>query len=207
MIYLASPCSHPDPAVREARFRAVCAHVADLMRREAFIYSPIMLSVGLCGGVAAKDAPEPIDMVFSVAEPMGKSVLNEARPGFIAASCGCRGADGDVRRLEGRDRTCGTTGKASKGVAGQYAIAADPAICESVEERIAPVRRHTEGQGSICRRKYRSRSFRLVRRPASVQEAFSAKTTSSRGDPQAELLKSRRRIPGKQSTSRIRQVF
>ena len=39
--YLASPYSHGDPAVREARFRAVCEHVADLMRRGAFIYSPI----------------------------------------------------------------------------------------------------------------------------------------------------------------------
>lgn len=39
--YLASPYSHPDPAVREERFKAVCRVAAFLMRKGAVIFSPI----------------------------------------------------------------------------------------------------------------------------------------------------------------------
>lgn len=41
MIYLASPYSHPDPTVREERFRAICVVTAKLMRAGHHIYSPI----------------------------------------------------------------------------------------------------------------------------------------------------------------------
>jgi hypothetical protein len=41
LIYLASPYSHSDPAVQEARFLAVCAHVADMMRQGEHVYSPV----------------------------------------------------------------------------------------------------------------------------------------------------------------------
>ena len=41
MQYLASPYSHPDPAVREARFRAACRAAALLMRRGEAVFSPI----------------------------------------------------------------------------------------------------------------------------------------------------------------------
>lgn len=41
MIYLASPYSHADEAVREARFRAVCRHAAHMMRAGRFVFSPI----------------------------------------------------------------------------------------------------------------------------------------------------------------------
>jgi sugar phosphate isomerase/epimerase len=40
-IYLASPYSHQDPAVREARWRAVCAVAARLMGAGLYVYSPI----------------------------------------------------------------------------------------------------------------------------------------------------------------------
>jgi hypothetical protein len=40
-VYLASPYSHPDPAVREARFDAVARNVAALMRSGVHLYSPI----------------------------------------------------------------------------------------------------------------------------------------------------------------------
>jgi hypothetical protein len=41
VIYLASPYSHPDPAVREARFRAACRHAAGMLREGRLVYSPI----------------------------------------------------------------------------------------------------------------------------------------------------------------------
>lgn len=41
MIYLASPYSDPDPHVREARFRKVCAVASKLMRDGKHIFCPI----------------------------------------------------------------------------------------------------------------------------------------------------------------------
>lgn len=41
MIYLASPYSHPDAAVRLARFHAAVDATAVLLRRGEFVYSPI----------------------------------------------------------------------------------------------------------------------------------------------------------------------
>jgi len=41
MIYLASPYTHPDPVVREERFRAVCRLAADIMRCGIHVFSPI----------------------------------------------------------------------------------------------------------------------------------------------------------------------
>ena len=42
MLYLASPYSHPDPAVREQRFKAVCCMAARLMLDNKFVYAPIV---------------------------------------------------------------------------------------------------------------------------------------------------------------------
>jgi hypothetical protein len=41
MIYVASPYSHPDKAVRDARFREVCAFVARMFRDGMTAFSPI----------------------------------------------------------------------------------------------------------------------------------------------------------------------
>ena len=41
MIYLATPYSHADPAVREQRFRAACRAAARLMRAGHFVFSPV----------------------------------------------------------------------------------------------------------------------------------------------------------------------
>jgi len=41
LIYLASPYSHPDPAVRLQRFETVCKVAGDLMRNGHHIFSPI----------------------------------------------------------------------------------------------------------------------------------------------------------------------
>lgn len=41
IVYLATPYSHPDPAVREARFKMVNAVAAMMMRNGHHVYSPI----------------------------------------------------------------------------------------------------------------------------------------------------------------------
>ena len=41
MIYLASPYTHPDPAVRQWRFEAACRVTAKLMRAGLIVFSPI----------------------------------------------------------------------------------------------------------------------------------------------------------------------
>jgi hypothetical protein len=41
LIYLASPYSHSDPAVKESRFRDVCKVAARLMAEGYYIFSPI----------------------------------------------------------------------------------------------------------------------------------------------------------------------
>jgi hypothetical protein len=41
LVYLASPYSHPDPAVRESRFQAACQATSHLMRAGLHVFSPI----------------------------------------------------------------------------------------------------------------------------------------------------------------------
>lgn len=41
MIYLASPYSHPDPAIRERRFRDACRAAVVLLRAGNAVFSPI----------------------------------------------------------------------------------------------------------------------------------------------------------------------
>lgn len=48
MIYLASPYSHPDPAVRQQRYETVCHAAAELMLKGHRIYSPIAMTHGIC---------------------------------------------------------------------------------------------------------------------------------------------------------------
>lgn len=42
MIYLASPYTHPDSSVREARFDAACLATAELVRAGHMVFSPIV---------------------------------------------------------------------------------------------------------------------------------------------------------------------
>jgi hypothetical protein len=44
MIYLASPYSHPDPLVRQARFDAACRATAQLVLGSCNVFSPIIHS-------------------------------------------------------------------------------------------------------------------------------------------------------------------
>ena len=48
MIYLASPYSHPDHAVREARFQAACRAAAFLIRQGKTVFSPVAHSHPIC---------------------------------------------------------------------------------------------------------------------------------------------------------------
>ena len=47
MIYLASPYSDPDPAVRKRRFEATCAYAVEAIGEGQLIYSPIVHSHAL----------------------------------------------------------------------------------------------------------------------------------------------------------------
>lgn len=44
MIYLASPYSHPDPAVRQQRFESACEFTASMMRAGRLVFSPVVHS-------------------------------------------------------------------------------------------------------------------------------------------------------------------
>ena len=48
MIYLASPYTHPDPAVVEWRFEAACQAAAALIRQGKTVFSPIAHSHSIC---------------------------------------------------------------------------------------------------------------------------------------------------------------
>jgi hypothetical protein len=47
-IYLASPYSDPDPAVREQRFVAACRAAAELIRQGKTVFSPIVHGHTIC---------------------------------------------------------------------------------------------------------------------------------------------------------------
>jgi hypothetical protein len=47
MIYLASPYSHPDPLVRDARFHATCRAAAHLIRDGHSVFPPIVIGHAL----------------------------------------------------------------------------------------------------------------------------------------------------------------
>lgn len=59
MIFLASPYSHPDPRIREARYCAAAQATASLIRQGRVVYSPIVHSHPL-----ARDFGLPDDVAF-----------------------------------------------------------------------------------------------------------------------------------------------
>lgn len=65
MIYLASPYSHPDDAIKVARMRAACAAAADLIRKGHAVFSPIAQSHTICEEAGAPNTHEfwmPVDL-------------------------------------------------------------------------------------------------------------------------------------------------
>jgi hypothetical protein len=56
VIYLASPYSHPDPAVRQWRFEAACQATAAMLKAGLIVLSPVVHSHPLAGhGLDAMD--------------------------------------------------------------------------------------------------------------------------------------------------------
>ncbi len=55
LCYLASPYTHPDPAVREQRFKLACRAAAHLIRSGQSVYSPIAHSHPICDYGVASD--------------------------------------------------------------------------------------------------------------------------------------------------------
>jgi Domain of unknown function (DUF1937) len=49
MIYLASPYSHPDPAIREVRFEAACRAAAGLISAGHAVFAPVVQGHSLVG--------------------------------------------------------------------------------------------------------------------------------------------------------------
>jgi hypothetical protein len=60
IIYLASPYSHPDPAVRLARYEAVTKYAAELTREGHVIFGPITMSHPISPN-GEGDPPAPFD--------------------------------------------------------------------------------------------------------------------------------------------------
>lgn len=55
MLYLSSPYSHPDPAVRQSRYEAACRATATLMRHKLLVFSPIVYSHPLVADWGVED--------------------------------------------------------------------------------------------------------------------------------------------------------
>ena len=55
LVYLASPYSHPDPIVRDERYRAVCQAVAAMLFAGQSVFSPIVYSHSLVAYGAPTD--------------------------------------------------------------------------------------------------------------------------------------------------------
>jgi hypothetical protein len=72
LVYLASPYSHPDPAVQEERFQAVCRAASHLMQAGLRVFSPIAHS-------------HPISLAGSL--PTGWEYW-EAYDEFVLSACG-----------------------------------------------------------------------------------------------------------------------
>lgn len=66
MIYLASPYSHPDPAVREHRFQQACRAAAALLRAGILTFSPVAHSVPIanCGLPTTWDFWRQVDVEY-----------------------------------------------------------------------------------------------------------------------------------------------
>lgn len=95
--YLASPYSHPDPAIREQRFRDACRVAGDLMKQGKHVFAPIAHS-------------HPIEQAFTDGQPEGHDFWLEQDFAILRHA-----AELVVVRLEGWEN--------SRGVAAEIAFA------------------------------------------------------------------------------------
>jgi Domain of unknown function (DUF1937) len=90
VVYLACPYTHPDPAVRKARFDAATVIAADLIRAGRIVYSPITMT-------------HPIDMVLAgEAKTLGSDYWVAFDEAFMEMC-----SEMVVVRLDGWDRSSG----------------------------------------------------------------------------------------------------
>lgn len=99
MIYLASPYSHPDAAVREIRFLKACRAAAQLMNKGHLIFSPIAHShpIALCG--------LPLD--FAYWERFNREMLTFCESMMVLMLDGWQlstGVQAEIRIMRGLDR-------------------------------------------------------------------------------------------------------
>lgn len=97
-IYLASPYSHPDPIVREARFDAVCKKTAEYLMAGKPCFSPIAHSHPL-----VKHLPEALCMDFEFWMKEDLAILKDAAELHILMLDGWQSSRGVARETEYAD--------------------------------------------------------------------------------------------------------
>ena len=94
-IYLASPYSNPDPAVREARYMAACRKTAQYASKGLAVFAPIVHSHPLVPFMDQKDC-----MNFDLWMKMDLPLLKDADELHILCIDGWRASRGVTREIE-----------------------------------------------------------------------------------------------------------
>lgn len=98
-IYLASPYSHPDPAVREARYKAACKKAAEYVSAGKPVFAPIAHSHPLCEFMA----PEKC-MDFDLWMKVDLAILKDASELHVLMLEGWHSSRGVTREIEYADQ-------------------------------------------------------------------------------------------------------
>lgn len=98
-IYLASPYSHPDPAVREARFKGVCKKAAEYLNEGKPVFAPIAHSHPL---VEFLDPQKCMDFDFWMKADL--AILKDAAELHVLMLEGWHGSRGVQREIEYADQ-------------------------------------------------------------------------------------------------------
>ena len=94
-IYLASPYSHPDAEVREARYQAACRKTAQYASKGLAVFAPIVHSHPLVPYMAAEDC-----MSFDLWMKMDLPLLKDAAELHVLCIEGWRTSKGVAREIE-----------------------------------------------------------------------------------------------------------
>lgn len=94
-IYLASPYSHPDPAVREARYTAACKKTAQYARKGIAVFAPIVHSHPVAAYMDPADC-----MNFDLWMKLDLPILKDAAEMHILCIDGWRSSRGVTREIE-----------------------------------------------------------------------------------------------------------
>lgn len=91
--YLASPYSHPERAMREARFETVAHHAGELMSRGYFIFCPILQS-----HLPAENFELPYE--FEWWEKFNRTFIEKSAGVIVAEIAGWRESRGVTHEIE-----------------------------------------------------------------------------------------------------------